>query len=357
MPKPTPFTPGSGTRRQRSAPRTRPFSRRPSGARGAGAQRAPISLRVIWRFLPAGYRGKAQVAFATAVVAAAGLGIAGLWNSGAFAIRSVRVVGADVLNERVLVERSGLRGQNVITMDPASTARDLEGAFPLIADARVERVWPLGARIVVEERQPWAVWEQANRRYVVDQTGYVLPNAGASRGLPSVIDMREGGQTEPIGERVPADALKAVSYLASFLSATTGLQPRSFRFDNEHGLIVTANDGRTAIFGDSTDLAYKLAVWKALLLSAKEQELPLAWVERVDLRYGAHPSLLSAIDSEAQPAPTVKFGSGVTPTPSPTPTAAGLPGRVQLETATPQPGQTELAGGDATRPTSGQSGR
>ena len=359
MPKPTPFTP-DGPRRQRSAPRTRPLGRPPSGARPQGAQRAPLTLRAIWRFLPAGHRGKAQAAFGAAVIAATGLGVAALWNSGAFAVREVRVVGADVLNERVLVQRSGLRGQNIITLDLDSTARDLERAFPLIADARVERVWPLGARIVMAERQPWAVWERGNRRYIVDQTGYVLQNASVSVALPSVIDTRKDAQTEPIGERVPADALKAVSYLASFLPASTGLQPRSFRFDDEHGLIVTTSDGHTAIFGNSVDLAYKLAVWKALLVSARQEELPLAWVEMVDLRYGAHPSLTSAIDTDARPIPTVRSGGGATPTPSPTPiTTTGLPGTVQLETATPEPGTSGLAGGDAGRPTSngGQSGR
>jgi hypothetical protein len=51
---------------------------------------------------------------------------------------------------------------------------------------------------------------------------------------------------------------------------------------------VTTADGQTALFGDSSSIAYKLAVWAAMAKQAQVQKINYT---TVDLRFGDHPVL------------------------------------------------------------------
>lgn len=278
-------------------------------------------------------------------------------------VRGIEVVGAVSLNDRVLIERSGLKGENALTADIGAAERQLR-ALPLVADVDVRRTFPLGVRIHVMEREPWAVWERGGRRSVIDKDGYVLEGIDTPSGAPLISDARQT-DTPALAKRVPADAAKTVRQLVELMPATLGLTPRAFRFEDERGLIVTATDGHTAILGDSAGIEYKLSVWDELLKSAERGDLRKDWVNTVDLRYGSRPSLVNAIDL-AKPAPTATPNAAKTPTPSsttpPTP-AAGQDGqgsatpRIRLETApTPTPADLGFAAGDVNRSTSRNEG-
>ncbi len=327
--KATPFAPLGTTARRTRRRRAGVVAAPPVAAKRQ--RRRPLMRRML------SLRTVLVVTFVTAFVVA-GYGIK---QSGLLGIRHVDVVGAQVLNERVLVERSGLKGRYLLTADLGAAKRRLE-ELPLVARAEVERSWPVGVRIRIYERQGWALWERGGRRYVVDADGHILQNVEAPPNSPTILDVRDG-DSEAV-EAAQADVVRAVRELRDRMPAVAGLQPRLFRFEEGRGLIVTASDGRTAIFGDGADLEYKLAVWRAVLRASEAELVPRAWVEVVDLRYGDRPSMVNAIGkATAAPAPRARAAATATATASPKP-AATATGQPRQATATPGAGPRATTG-------------
>ncbi len=316
--------------------------RRPWGGRpAAGSAEQPRGRPPLLRRI-----GLRRIAFGVMVVAALVVAGFGIERSGLLDIRRVEVVGTDALNPRVLADRSGLQGQYVLTADLAAAERRLE-QMPLVAEVEIERVWPTGVRIHVTERQGWAVWERAGRRYTVDADGHVLPGVEAPAGSPTVIDVR-GGEAGDTGILAPSSIVHAVHQLRSRIPVVVGLKPEWFRYEDERGLLAGVSGGRVAIFGDGGDLEYRLAVWKALLQAPADGLLPVDWVQVVDLRFGDRPSLVNAIAPPTPtPTPDHKGGDGGGAVPKPAAAPAEESSGVRLEAlprVTPPAG---LAAGDA----------
>lgn len=253
-------------------------------------ERTPARIRVL---IVAAWRRRFRLAFGGAVAGSLVVAAAALLQSGMLDVRRVTVEGAEVLNTRVLVDISGLRGASLFTANLDEAERRLEEQ-PLIADAEVTRDWPFGVTIRVTEREAWAVWSRDGVRYVVDQDGQVLRAIDPPPGAAIIIDLRLMDEADPI-ETVPVGIVKTAHDLQDFLPAVVGLTPRSFRIEDERGLIVTTEEGYAAVLGDGQDFDYKLGVWRALLDAARAEELPDDWVRLVDLRFGDHPSLVTAI--------------------------------------------------------------
>jgi hypothetical protein len=60
------------------------------------------------------------------------------------------------------------------------------------------------------------------------------------------------------------------------------------RFLGSKGVQVTTADGQSALLGDSSSIAYKLAVWAAVSTQAARQGINYT---SIDLRYGNRPVL------------------------------------------------------------------
>lgn len=98
-----------------------------------------------------------------------------------FRVRDVRVVGAHVTDPRVLVAEAGLMGRPVSWWSSLGRyARQVE-RDPMIAAAQLERRFPNGLTLVVEERRPVALVE-LERLTPVDPDGRVLPFSAFQAG-------------------------------------------------------------------------------------------------------------------------------------------------------------------------------
>ncbi|HWO94362.1 MAG TPA: FtsQ-type POTRA domain-containing protein, partial [Dehalococcoidia bacterium] len=246
-----------------------------------------------------------------------------------------------------LAEDSGLRGKSILTADLDAAEQHLE-SNPLIADVHIERDWPLDVRIIVTERQAWAVWQTERERYVVDKEGFVLEGIDPPIGAPVIIDAREQNG-EPFTRGI-ADIVTTVYNLRDFMPSVVGMEPRGFRLEDDRGLVVSASDGHVAVFGDGHDFDYKLAVWKALLDAAEAGDFPSAWAEVVDLRFGDRPSLVRAIGAieEQEPGDAVEAGVGEeSPAATEVPLDEALP--EEAEPAAEEPPVSDV-GADATAP-------
>lgn len=208
-----------------------------------------------------------------------------VWRSGLFDVGHVRVQGNSEIQTSAIIGRTGVLGANMFTLNLTGAKSNLE-KIPQIASASLERQWPNSIRVVVKERQPWGTWEQAGVQYTIDREGVVLKIGPAESGKPLV---RSSEQTSRrIGERIDYQAVEAAAELFDQLPKTVGINATEVAFIAGKGVQVTTAEGRTALFGDSSSIAYKLAVWAALAQDAKAKNINYT---TVDLRYGNRPVL------------------------------------------------------------------
>lgn len=272
----------NGSWPRRIVRRTRPAvgQRRPRAivrrtVREAAVQPLPVAAGTIRRWLGA-----------VALAAAAGLLAWGgwwLWHSPAVEIADIEVLGAQRLSPDVIAERSGLRGDNIFTAD-LSKAQDAILTLPLVANVHIERVWPQGVRIAVEERVPWGSWEQAGFRYTIDREGVVLGTMPPPEGALVIRSSQPG--TLRVGDRVDPETVEAAAILADLLPEQLGVRVTAVDFEAGKGVVVTTADGTRAYFGDASGLEYKVAVWAAV---ANESAARGIRYSVIDLRFGNRP--------------------------------------------------------------------
>lgn len=225
--------------------------------------------------------------------AAAALGIlAGVVGGGAWIYQSpfFRVTGVSVEgNERVptdtIVGAADLIGESMFTADLATAQKELY-ELPLVNSVRIERSWPHTLKIVVEERKAWGTWEQGGVQYTIDRNGVVLGVGPAPDGAPSIVSSEAGSRQQ--GDHVDYQAVDAAAEIYEKLPRQLGTTVRQVAFISGKGVQVTTANGQTALLGDSSSIAYKLAVWAAMAQQAQSQRINYT---TIDLRYGNRPVL------------------------------------------------------------------
>ncbi|GIW14016.1 MAG: hypothetical protein KatS3mg062_1455 [Tepidiforma sp.] len=235
-------------------------------------------------FLPS-RRALFALSFA-AVLAALFAGGAWLYRSPYFRVETVEVVGLERMSDRTVVEAAAVLGDSMFTADLAAAQRNIY-ALPLVAAVHIEREWPSSIRIVVEERRPWGTWEQAGVDYLIDREGVVIAvGERLEPGAPAIRSSEPGSRL--VGDRVDYQAVDAAAEIYELLPRQLGTTVSEVAFIKGKGVQVTTADGQIALFGDSSSIAYKLAVWAALAAEARERHISYT---TIDLRYGNRPVL------------------------------------------------------------------
>ncbi len=218
---------------------------------------------------------------------AAMLGGAGYWawTSPFFRVNAIEVTGNERIGADVVVASTGLLGESMFTADLA-TAQKVLYQQPLIHSVRIERRWPATVRIFIEERQAWGAWEQGGVRYTIDREGVVLGTVPPAAGSPVIVSAAPGSLRQ--GDRVDYQAVDAAAEIYERLPRQLGTAVTEVAHVAGKGVQVTTATGETAFLGDSSSIAYKLAVWAAL---RREAEVRGINYTTVDLRYGNRPVL------------------------------------------------------------------
>ncbi len=208
-----------------------------------------------------------------------------VWSSPFFKVNNIEVVGNELVGTDTIVERAGLLGQSMFTADLAIAQKEVFQQ-PLIHTVTIERRWPETVRIVVEERRAWGTWEQGGVRYTIDREGVVLGTVPPAEGSPLVRSSAAGSKRQ--GDRVDYQAVDAASEIYDRLPRQLGATVTEVAYLAGKGVQVTISSGETALLGDSSSIAYKLAVWAALRREAQVRGINYV---SIDLRYGNRPVL------------------------------------------------------------------
>lgn len=218
-----------------------------------------------------------------AVTAGVLLGV-GVFRHPVFAVAEASVSGLSRLSEADVLEQAPVLGQNLLAL-PVHDVTESLMQNPWVREVQLQRHLPNRVAFFIEERKPAAVWEAGRRFFLVDRDGTVLEETRSPRDLPVIKDL-DGPVPQP-GDRRDADAVTLAATLVQRLPADLGLNPRAFEYLSYGGLVVEVEGGRRARFGDSSDLDWKLAVWRSLLdAAAGSRRLN---VGHVDLRFGDRP--------------------------------------------------------------------
>lgn len=273
MPRPQQTSLSAGRAGNRWQPIVGPqLNRRVAGRRALRMPKLHMpSITIRWRL---------SVALA---LIAAGLIAGGWWlyQSPLLTIRSVSVEGNSALLPEVVRNIADVKGESLIRPDFAAAEARLR-AVSLIKDVKIERTFPMGARITIMERQPWGYWQAGFQRVAVDDEGVVIDLIPA-QGAPTVVQADLPAKALELGDQVDPGAVTVAAQLATTAQQTLGRSLVSIEYSKADGLTAVLDGDLRAVFGDAQGYDFKVAALSAVLQQAAAQGQTL---HRVDLRFG-----------------------------------------------------------------------
>ncbi len=108
-------------------------------------------------------------------------------------IRRIRIFGNRRVSRAEILAAAGLRiGAPILAFDPEEV-RDRLHALPWIRRAEVSRRLPGTARIEIEERRPYAIWQRGGRQSLIDSDGVSIAAVDLLRfsELPVIVSPRQ----------------------------------------------------------------------------------------------------------------------------------------------------------------------
>lgn len=193
-----------------------------------------------------------------------------------FFVYQFDVLGANYLTTNEVERTSRVNGYNVFFIDPGNVERALK-QLPEIKSVRVATGLPNLMLIQIEERVPIAIWVKGSQVFWVDRDGIAFKARVARADLPTVRDL--DSIELKAGKRVQPAALSAVRALLDAWSDA----PMNFEWSPTAGLSLTDEHGWKILFGDASDMEFKVAKLQTLVPTLISQG---ARVRLIDLGKG-----------------------------------------------------------------------
>ena len=165
-----------------------------------------------------------------------------------FAVDQIKVVGNRETSEIDILDRLQLDGWTSLIGFDAEAARERIGTLPWVKVAAVRKVYPHTLEVRVDEREPFALWQQGSELSVVEQSGAVIaPFSGGKQALLPLI----------IGTGAPAKApdfltrIKKYPELAARVKGYIRIGERRWDLKLENGITVKLpEDGEDQAIAD-----------------------------------------------------------------------------------------------------------
>lgn len=177
-------------------------------------------------------------------------------------VQKVEVTGTAGVSAEEVKSLARLDGQSMMRLDLAAAERRVE-SIPMVQSVKLERGWPQTVRIVVTERSPWAFWVIGENRYVIDNEGVVLPGSAPIENAPVISDVSGPARLSP-GDHVDRDAVMLSQLLLQQVPQALAMNVASLEYSPQKGLTLTTDADYRVVIGDSQNVDYKLAVWRAI---------------------------------------------------------------------------------------------
>jgi cell division protein FtsQ len=105
-----------------------------------------------------------------------------------FAVDQIKVVGNRQTSEIDVLDRLGLDGWTSLIGFDAEAARERIATLPWVEGAAVRKIYPHTLEVRIEEREPFALWQQGTSVSVIERSGEVIaPFSGGKQALLPLI--------------------------------------------------------------------------------------------------------------------------------------------------------------------------
>ena len=194
-----------------------------------------------------------------------------------FYIHSVAVGGLEYLTKEEVFTLSGIANLHVFWVDPAAVRESLLRS-PTIADASVNVGWPPNmVQIVIQEREPALVWEQAGAATWIDLQGRVMRQREDRPELLRV--SADNSQDGPLGPdvQIAGPVVNGALQMHTLFPLIPVL-----RYNPEKGLGFVDQKGWNAWFGTGTDMPEKILIYNAIVTNLQSRGVQPSEIDVAD---------------------------------------------------------------------------
>ncbi len=236
---------------------TRRSSRTPAIWRGrmsSKAEHAPVRHGVRGRFAMPWRLVSGLIVLSLLMV------LALFFTSDAFYVRSIAVGGLHYMTSNEIFSLTNITNLHVFWVDPQQVRADIMRS-PTVADAEVRIGWPPNmVQIIITEREPALVWEQAGVASWIDLQGRVMRQR---EDRPDLLRISvDNTITDPVGVTIDPDIVTGALQLQSLLPGIHVL-----RYHPDTGLGYNDQRGWEALMGTGTDMPEKVLIYNAIVSS------------------------------------------------------------------------------------------
>jgi len=192
-----------------------------------------------------------------------------------FYVRGVSLSGNHLVSAAEIDEVTNLRAWSIFYVNTDAVAAKIRERFPCIRAVKVVCRLPAQVLVTVQEREPVAVWEAKNGRFLVDAEGVVLKETLRLDDFVLIRNLK--GEEVRLGGEVPVAPIQTAIELHALRP-----QIRLVDYTPESGIALDGPNGWRVLIGLHGDLAAKLANLEALV--QKLQHEGITAVEYIDVR-------------------------------------------------------------------------
>jgi cell division septal protein FtsQ len=188
------------------------------------------------------------------------------FTSDAFYVRSIAVGGLRYMTSNEIFSLTNVTGMHIFWVDPDEVRTGILRS-PTVADAEVRVAWPPNmVQIIITEREPALVWEQAGTASWIDLQGRVMKQREDRDGLLRVsVDPSVNG---PVGASIDPAVVTGAVQLQTLLPGV-----RVLRYHPDKGLGYNDQRGWEAWMGTGGDMAEKIHIYEAIVANLQARSL------------------------------------------------------------------------------------
>ena len=186
------------------------------------------------------------------------------FTSDAFYVHSIAVGGLHYMSSNEIFSLTDITNEHIFWVDPDQVRADILKS-PTVADAEVRVGWPPNmVQIIITEREPALVWEQAGVANWIDLQGRVMAQR---QNRPDLLRVQvDSSVTTPVGASIDPNVVTGAIQLQSLLSGVTVL-----RYHPDKGLGYNDQRGWEAWLGTGSDMQNKVLIYNAIVSSLQSQ--------------------------------------------------------------------------------------
>lgn len=174
---------------------------------------------------------------------------------------------------------------NIILINDGKIKKKILDEMPLVENVEVKRMLPNSLKIRISERQPFAIWETAGKKYLIDSKGVIAYEIkdNNTNNLPIIYD-RQNKAVEIKGEATFPQQINFIRNILDSLKRETNLEVESVSLPNALGfeIDVKIKDGFLIYFNTERSVESQIRDLKSTL--EKQITDKKSAIQYVDLR-------------------------------------------------------------------------